>query len=151
MRSLYVILCVALFLFPTFVASQQRAPEEKPSEVALPPIRQGSPEARPPEAPSGVVRQPGQRAPEAKPPEVPRKPTAIQVSGEVVKVDRVAKTLTLKQSKGTQSFDIATAQTTGYKSGDQIKVGDKVRITYRKEGGKEVVTAIAKAKPSKKK
>ena len=80
------------------------------------------------------------------------KPAAMHARGEVVSVDAVANTLTVKGKKADETFTVAaTAKIkkgkTEIKLGD-ILAGDKVSVTYLKDSGVMTASAV-KVMPAK--
>lgn len=74
------------------------------------------------------------------------KPATLRARGEVVSVDAVANTLTVKGKKADETFAVAaTAKIkkgkTEIKLGD-IAAGDKVSVSYTKDGGAMTATAV---------
>ena len=72
---------------------------------------------------------------------------AEEVAGEVTAVDVKAKTITLKGKKGAITLACDLEETTLAK----VKAGDKVTVVCAHEGGKQVIKAIKKDAPAKKK
>jgi len=68
---------------------------------------------------------------------------AKEMSGEVIAVDTVKGTLTLKSGKVDAGFDCETGSLI-----KDVKVGDQVTIEYKEAGGKKILTKVT---PKKKK
>jgi hypothetical protein len=68
---------------------------------------------------------------------------AIEMSGEVTAVDAGKGTLSLKSGTLVSGYDCETGSLL-----KDVKVGDKVTVDYKEEGGKKVVTKVS---PMKKK
>ena len=85
--------------------------------------------------------------------ETVKTPAAMKARGEVVSVDAVANTLTIKGHKGDVTFAVAaTAKITSGKKEVKladIAVGSKVAVTYTKDGATMTASAI-KVVPAKK-
>ncbi len=62
---------------------------------------------------------------------------AAQMSGEVTAVDTAKGILTLKSGTLTAAFDCETGSLI-----KDVKVGDKVAVEYKEEGGKKVATKV---------
>ncbi len=71
---------------------------------------------------------------------------AAEMSGEVTAVDAAMGTLTLKS--GTEMADFTCDPVSLIKD---VKVGDKVTVQYKEDGGKKIVTNVATMSPMKKK
>jgi hypothetical protein len=67
--------------------------------------------------------------------------------GKVTKTESVFKTITVQRGKDEVAFDVSDAKLKGYKNLDEINVGDKVAIQYKK--GAMTVVKIAGAKKAK--
>jgi Cu/Ag efflux protein CusF len=80
---------------------------------------------------------------------------AKHVTGEVSAIDTAAKTLTVKEKKGEMvlSYSDTTPVTEGKekKSIADLKVGEKVEVTYVEKEGKNVAESIAIVKVEEKK
>ena len=70
---------------------------------------------------------------------------AMEMSGEVTAVDAGKGILTLKSGTLVSGFDCETGSLL-----KDVKVGDKVTVDYKEEGGKKVVTKISSMKMKKK-
>ena len=68
---------------------------------------------------------------------------AAELSGEVTAVDAAKGTLTLKTGTVAAGFDCETGSLI-----KEVKVGDKVTVQYKEEGGKKITTKVT---PMKKK
>lgn len=66
---------------------------------------------------------------------------AAEMSGEVTAVDAAKGTLTLKSGSVAVGFDCETGSIA-----KDVKVGDKVTVTYTEEGGKKKATKISPMK-----
>ena len=71
---------------------------------------------------------------------------AAEMSGEVTAVDMTKGTLTLKSGTVEAAFDCETGSLI-----KDVKVGDMVKVEYKEEDGKKMVTKVAPMKPMKKK
>lgn len=74
---------------------------------------------------------------------------AVQVvtknfEGEVVKVDTVAKSLTVKGTAGEETFDVSKAKFEGVKDLSELQVGNKVVVSYEEKEGKKVAVSVKK-------
>ena len=84
-------------------------------------------------------------------------PKRHQATGTVESIDAKAKSVTIKKSDGkSQAFTCADKckfATSAKESAtmDDIKVGDKVLVSYAEEGGKDVAHSIKPPKPPAKK
>lgn len=140
MKRFLIVVCALFFCLavsaPCMAQAKPAAPEKAtPAKAeAQAPEKVAKPEAAKPEA--------------AKEAEKPKPKTYAGIVGTVEKVD--GQFLTFKTQKGSLTFDITNAKFKGYKSANDIKVGDKVSATYIK--GVMTVTKIAGAKsaPAKK-
>jgi Cu/Ag efflux protein CusF len=65
------------------------------------------------------------------------------LSGRVVSVDEMTKTLSVKDDRGKQFSFLATAGTAAHLK--RLKVGDQITLTYKKHRGRLVVTEIERA------
>ncbi len=68
---------------------------------------------------------------------------AVEMSGEVTAVDAAKGSITLKSGTLVSGFDCETGSLI-----KDVKVGDKITVDYKEEGGKKIVTKIS---PMKKK
>jgi hypothetical protein len=86
------------------------------------------------------------KAPEAS------KTKAHHYYGTVVSMDSAAKLLVVKRKNGEMTFDVAAAKWKGYKAMDEVKAGERVRVTYVKKDGKMMAEWVSKiaVKASKK-
>ena len=66
---------------------------------------------------------------------------AEEMSGEVVAVDTVKGTLTLKSGKFDVGFDCETGSLI-----KDVKVGDQLTVEYKEAGGKKIVTKVTPKK-----
>lgn len=64
--------------------------------------------------------------------------------GEVVKVDTVAKSLTVKGATGEETFDVSKAKFEGVKDLAELQAGNKVVVSYEEKEGKKVAVSIKK-------
>jgi len=67
---------------------------------------------------------------------------ALEISGEVTAVDAAKGTLSLKSEKIETGFDCETGSLI-----KDVKVGDKVTVEYKEEGGKKKATKVTQKKP----
>jgi len=67
---------------------------------------------------------------------------AMEMSGEVTAVDAAKGTLSLKSGNLVAGYDCETGSLL-----KDVKVGNKVTVVYKEEGGKKVVTKVSKIKP----
>ena len=85
--------------------------------------------------------------------ETVKAPAVMKARGEVVSVDAVANTLTIKGHKGDVTFAVAASAkiTNGKKEAKlaDITVGSKVAVTYTKDGATMTASAV-KVVPAKK-
>lgn len=110
------------------------APEKKAPEKAA-----EKPEPAKEEKPAADAAKPAAEKPKPKP--------IAGFVGKVVATDSVFKTVSVQRGKEVVTFDVSDAKFKGYKSADQITVGDKVSMQYKKHALK--VTKIASAKKEK--
>ncbi len=66
---------------------------------------------------------------------------AAEMSGQVTAVDVVKGTLTLKSGTAETGFDCETGSLI-----KDVKVGDMVKVEYKEEGGKKIITKVAPIK-----
>ncbi|HEY3276179.1 MAG TPA: hypothetical protein VGJ94_06130 [Syntrophorhabdaceae bacterium] len=66
------------------------------------------------------------------------------VSGEVVSVDPASNTAVVKADQGDMTFAMASTKWKNYKSMEEMKPGDKVKITYTEKDGKMMATWVEK-------
>jgi hypothetical protein len=65
--------------------------------------------------------------------------TAAELEGTVQQVDKAKKQIVLNTADGKETVEISGAT----KGADSVKAGDKVKVTYTKQGQKLVASAIA--------
>jgi hypothetical protein len=148
------LLALALLISVAFVS--QGIAQDKAKAPEKPAAAPEKAAAAAPEKPAAVDKDKA-AAPEkaAKPKAKPR----AGFAGEVTAFDAAAKIVTVKGKKETIGFDVTNAKLKGYKSADEIKVGDKVLVAYAKDGIKiaklggkkaEKAAKVAKAVKAKK-
>ena len=130
-------LLIAVSFVTTGYAQEKAKTPEKPAAAAP-----EKPAAAAPEKPAAPEKAAAPEKP-AKPKPKPR----VGFVGEVASVDAGAKFFAVKTKKEAVSFDLTNAKFKGYKSADEIKVGDKVVVKYVKDGIK--VEKIGGKKPAK--
>jgi Cu/Ag efflux protein CusF len=86
----------------------------------------------------------------------PEKPKKHEFTGEITKIDVATKAVTAKNAKDEEKIftaDKAKIHTKGKEASElsDLKVGDKVTVSYTEEGGKNVAHRIAPPDASKKK
>ncbi len=113
-------------------APEKKAPEKaKPAEKAEPAKE---------EKPAADAAKPAAEKPKPKP--------VAGFVGKVTVTDSVFKSVSVQRAKDVVTFDVSDAKFKGYKSADDITVGDKIAMKYDKKG-KLTVTKIAGAKKEK--
>jgi hypothetical protein len=60
--------------------------------------------------------------------------SAVDVTGSVVRIDRTARSITLKGKGKTITFDMMNPSLIGYASLDEIRTGDTVTVSYTRDG-----------------
>jgi hypothetical protein len=149
MKKVFMVV-LALIISIAFVTTvfAQPKPEATPAkaEKAAP-----VPEKAAAEKPAAEKAAPEKAAEPEKPKPKP-KPKGVFI-GDVAAVDTAAKTVTvvsklgMKGEKGSVTFDLNNAKFKGYKSAEDIQVGDKIAVKYVKDGIS--VKKIAGKKPEK--
>jgi len=77
--------------------------------------------------------------------------SAVDVTGSVVRIDRTARSITLKGKGKTITFDMMNPSLIGYASLDEIRTGDTVTVSYTRDGlqiRKGLPPAATKPKPA---
>jgi Cu/Ag efflux protein CusF len=93
----------------------------------------------------GLVEATGQNTSAAAPAEKPSKlALPHHVTGEVMSVDKSAKTLTVKDAKGKEFMFTADVDAAPRLS--DVKAGDHVKVSYKKSHGKMVATKITETR-----
>ena len=136
-----LMLALALVIAVAFVSTGFA--QEKPAAPEKPAATPEKPAAAAPEKPAAPEKKEAAEAPKPKP-----KPAGFV--GEIIRADAAANLFTVKGAKDTVTFDFAGAKFKGYKSADEIKMGDKVAVKYGKEGLKVTKLGAKKAKKAKK-
>lgn len=133
-----VLLVGIAFVSTGFAQEKAKAPEKAKAAPEKPAAEKPAPakEEKPAEA-----KEPEKAAEKPKPKPMPG------FAGKVIATDTVFKTVTVERGKQAVTFDIADAKLKGYKNSDQITVGDKVSMLYKK--GALTVIKIAGAKKAK--
>jgi hypothetical protein len=153
MKKIFMVV-LALFISVAFVSAvfAQAKPEAAPAKAPA----KAEKAAPAPEKAAAEKPAPEKAAPEkAAAPEKPKpkpKPKGVFI-GNVSAVNAAAKTVTIVSKDGTQgekgsvTFFLNNAVLKGYKSAEEIQVGDKVAVKYVKDGIE--VKKIAGKKPEK--
>lgn len=133
-----VMLVSIAFVGAGFAQEKAKAPEKAKPAAEKPAVEKPAPakEEKPAEA-----KEPEKAAEKPKP-----KPMAGFV-GKVTKTDSVFKTICVQRGKDEVAFDVSEAKLKGYKNLDEINVGDKVAVQYKK--GAMTLIKIAGAKKAK--
>lgn len=119
-------------------AAEKKAPEKAPApEKAKPAAEKAEP-----------AKEEKPAADAAKPAEKPKPKPIPGFAGKVTVTESVYKTVSVQRGKEVVTFDVSDAKFKGYKSADNISVGDKIAMKYDKKG-KLTVTKIAGAKKAK--
>jgi Cu/Ag efflux protein CusF len=93
----------------------------------------------------GFVEATGQNTSASAPAEKPsRLALSHHVTGEVMLVDKSAKTLTVKDAKGKEFMFTADADAAPRLS--DVKTGDRVKVSYKKSHGQMVATKITETR-----
>jgi hypothetical protein len=95
-------------------------------------------------APAPAPEKAGDKAPAPKA-EKPKAPKAMKFSGNVAAFDAAAKTLKVKGKDKEMDFAVAADA----KIKGDVKEGAKVTVSYKKEGDKNVATAVSVASAKK--
>jgi len=96
----------------------------------------------------GIVEAAGQSTYASAPAEKPSKlAMPHRVTGEVMSVDPSGKTLTVKNSKGKEFM--LTADADAAPRLNDLKVGDRVKVSYKKSHGQMVATKITELTQSR--
>ncbi|MBP1748230.1 MAG: hypothetical protein H6Q52_769 [Deltaproteobacteria bacterium] len=111
-------------------APEKTAPD-KPAAEKAEPVKE--------EKPAADTEKPAAEKPKPKP--------MAGFVGKVTMTDSVFKTVSVERGKQVVTFDVSDAKFKGYKAADNITVGDKVAMVYKKGG--LTVTKIAGAKKAK--
>ncbi len=125
------------------MAFAQAKPAEKPTAEKAAAEKAAPAPAEKPAAPAPDEKK------EEKPAEKPKPKMPSGFIGLITNIDNMAQTLTVKGAKEPITVDTTKPTLKGYKSIEQMKVGDKVAVKYGKKEGL-VITKIASAKPAKK-
>jgi hypothetical protein len=133
-----VLLVSIAFVGTGFAQEKAKAPEKAKAAPEKPAVEKPAPatEEKPAEA-----KEPEKAAEKPKP-----KPMAGFV-GKVAVTDSVFKTISVQRGKDVVAFDVSDAKLKGYKNLDQVTVGDKVAVQYKK--GAMTLVKIAGAKKVK--
>ncbi len=136
-----VIAIVVSVLFVISVAGLSFAAEQK--------IAQAAPAEKKAAAPAETKKEAAPAKAEEKKPAEKKAPAKVKkVTGEVAAVDAKAKTLTVKGKKADVALSVD--EKAAAKLAD-VKVGDKVTVTYKEVDGKNVATSVVGKKPAEKK
>ncbi len=138
-----LVLLVSIAFVGTGFAQEKAKAPEKPKAAPEKPAAEKP-------APAKEEKAAEEKAPE-KAAEKPKPKPMPGFFGKVVMTDTVFKTVSVQRGKDTVTFDVSDAKLKGYKNSDQITVGDKAAMIYKK--GKLTVVKVAgvkKAKPAKK-
>ena len=76
------------------------------------------------------------------------KPGSKDMTGVVTGMDAAAKTIMVKAKKGETTFDVSETKWMGYNSMDDVKTGDRVRVSYMKKGDKMMASMVYKRQGS---
>ncbi len=133
-----VLLVSIAFVGTGFAQEKAKAPEKAKAAPEKPAVEKPAPatEEKPAEA-----KEPEKAAEKPKP-----KPMAGFV-GKVAVTDSVFKTISVQRGKDVVAFDVSDAKLKGYKNLDQVTVGDKVAVQYKK--GAMTLVKISGAKKAK--
>jgi hypothetical protein len=133
-----VMLVSIAFVGAGFAQEKAKAPEKPKPAAEKPAVEKPAPakEEKPAEA-----KEPEKAAEKPKPKPIPG------FVGKVTKTDSVFKTISVQRGKDEVSFDVSDAKLKGYKNLDQITIGDKVAVQYKK--GAMTLVKIAGAKKAK--
>ena len=129
-----VLLIGIAFVSTGFTAEEKKpapAPEKKAPEKAEPAKE---------EKPAADTEKPAAEKPKPKP--------VAGFVGKVTATESVYKTVSVQRGKDVVTFDVTDAKFKGYKSADDITVGDKIAMKYDKKGALSI-TKIAGAKKEK--
>jgi hypothetical protein len=69
-------------------------------------------------------------------------PKALTFKGAVTKIE--GSMITVKGAKSDMTFNAAGAKWSGYKAMDEVKVNDKVTVSYTEKDGKMMATKVGK-------
>jgi len=153
MKRLFLILFVLVaFVSTSFAADKAAAPAKGKAEKAAPAKAE---KAAPAKAAPAKAEKPAEakeeKPAEAKEPEKaaekPKPKPMPGFVGKVVMTDTVFNSVSVQRGKEVVTFDIANAKFKGYKNFDQVNVGDKVSMLYKK--GSLTMVKIAGAKKAK--
>lgn len=133
-----VMLVSIAFVGAGFAQEKAKAPEKAKPAAEKPAVDKPEPakDEKPAEA-----KEPEKAAEKPKPKPIPG------FVGKVTKTDSVFKTISVQRGKDEVTFDVSDAKLKGYKNLDQINVGDKVTVQYKK--GAMTLVKIAGAKKAK--
>jgi len=139
-----LLFALVLLIGITFVSTGFTAEEKKPAPA---PEKKAPEKAEPAkeEKPAADTEKPAAEKPAAEKPKP--KPVAGFV-GKVTATESVYKTVSVQRGKDVVTFDVTNAKFKGYKSADDITVGDKIAMKYDKKGAL-TITKIAGAKKEK--
>ncbi len=124
-------------------AAEKKAPEKAPA-----PEKKAPEKAKPAAEKAEPAKEEKPAADTAKPAEKPKPKPIPGFVGKVTVTESVYKTVSVERGKEVVTFDVSDAKFKGYKSADNIGVGDKIAMKYDKKG-KLTVTKIAGAKKAK--
>ena len=124
-------------------AAEKKAPEKAPA-----PEKKAPEKAKPAAEKAEPAKEEKPAADTAKPAEKPKPKPIPGFVGKVTVTESVYKTVSVERGKEVVTFDVSDAKFKGYKSADDIGVGDKIAMKYDKKG-KLTVTKIAAAKKAK--
>ncbi|MDD3845791.1 MAG: hypothetical protein PHC90_05455 [Syntrophorhabdaceae bacterium] len=133
-----VMLVSIAFVGAGFAQEKAKAPEKAKAAAEKPAVEKpaAATEAKPAEA-----KEPEKAAEKPKPKPMPG------FVGKVTATDSVFNTVCVQRGKDTVAFDVSNAKFKGYKNFDQVTVGDKVSMLYKK--GALTMVKIAGVKKAK--
>jgi hypothetical protein len=138
------------FAFVSMAFAQAKPAEKPAAEKPAAAPEKAKPAMEKPAAPAEKPAEPAkEEKKEEKPAEKPKPKLPAGFIGTITNIDNTAQTLTVKGAKESITVDTTKPTLKGYKSIEQMKVGDKIAVQYAKKEGVKI-TKIASAKPEKK-
>ena len=125
----FALLITVSFVTSGFAQEKAKVPEKPAAAPEKPAAAPEKPAVAAPEKPAAPEKKEAAEKP------APAKPKPKPgFAGEITRADAAANLFTVKGKKETVTFDFSGAKFKGYKSADEIKVGDKVVVLYNKKG-----------------
>lgn len=145
----FLLFALVLLIGIAFVTTGFAQDKAKPAPEKAPAAAKPAADKKAPEKPAAEKAEPAKEEKPAadKPADKPKPKPMAGFVGKVMVIDSIYQTVSVQRGKEVVTFDVSNAKFKGYKSFDQMTVGDKVAMVYKK--GALTVTKIAGAKKEK--